>query len=130
MATAIPVLTWASTIQAGVPIGQSGSFTFTVHITQAWQIKIPVGILFPTNVSAGPQINVYRSQDGGVNFDTVPLQPIGLPRQSAGTQKVSLKLETGQYCIQVLVGGGPGTGVQTWSVNVNTQEVLTAVLNV
>jgi hypothetical protein len=129
MAAANPIITWASTIQAGVPIGQSGSFTFTCHITQAWQIKIPIGIFFPSNTSAGPQINVYRSTDGGVSFDSVPLQPYGLPRQSSGSQRISIKLETGQYCVQVLVGGGPGTGAQTWSVNVNTQELITAILN-
>lgn len=129
MAAAIPIITWASTIQAGVAVGQSGSFTFTVNLTQAWQYKIPVGILFPTNVSAGPQINVYRSTDGGVSYDTVPLQPIGLPRQSGGSARCSIKLETGQYCVQVLVGGGSGAGAQTWSISVNTQELITAVLN-
>jgi hypothetical protein len=130
MATAAtPVITWAATIQAGVAIGQSGSFTFTVNLTQAWQYKIPIQIFFPTNVSAGPQINVYRSTDGGVSYDSVPLQPLGLPRQSGTSQRISLKLETGQYVVQVLVGGGPGTGAQTWSVNVNTQELITAILN-
>jgi hypothetical protein len=126
MAVATPVETWAATIQAGVGIGQSASFTFTVNITQSWQIKIPVLIRFPTNVSAGPQINVYRSMDGGNTFDTTPLQPLGLPRQSGGTQQTSLKLETGQYAIQVLSGGGSSA---TWTVQVNTQEIITAIIN-
>jgi hypothetical protein len=126
MSVAIPVETWASTIQAGVGIGNSGSFTFTVNITQAWQIKVPVIIRFPTNVSAGPQINVYRSMDGGTTYDTVPLQPLGLPRQSGGNQQTSIKLETGQYAIQVLVGGGSSA---TWTVQVNTQEITTAIIN-
>jgi hypothetical protein len=126
MSVAIPVETWAATIQAGVAVGNSGSFTFTVHITQAWQIKIPVLIRFPTNVSAGPQINVYRSMDGGNTFDTTPLQPLGLPRQSGTFQQTSIKLETGQYAIQVLVGGG---STATWTVQVNTQEITTAIIN-
>jgi hypothetical protein len=127
MSTATPVETWTATIQAGVGIGQSSSFTFTVNITQAWQIKIPIIVRFPTNVSAGPQIFAYRSMDGGVSFDTQPLQPLGILRQSGGNQQVSLRLETGQYAIQVLSGGG---SVATWTVQVNTQEVTTAIINV
>lgn len=125
MAVATPVETWAATIQAGVGIGQSASFTFTVNITQAWEIRIPINILFPTNVSAGPQINAYRSTDGGVTFDTVPLQPLGFPRQSGGNERVTLRLETGQYAVQVLSGGGSSA---TWTVQVNTQEIITAIL--
>ena len=82
--------------------------------------------MFPTNVSAGPQINVYRSMDGGVNFDSVPLQPVGLPRQSGGSARVSIKMETGMYAIQFLVGGG---STATWTCQVLTQEITTAVLN-
>jgi hypothetical protein len=126
MAVATPVETWAATIQAGIGIGQSASFTFTVNITQAWQIKIPVLIPFPTNVSAGPQIFAYRSMDGGNTFDTVPLQPMGLPRQSGGSAQVSLPLDTGMYAVQVLSGGGSSA---TWTVQVNTQEITTAILN-
>ncbi|HSZ58557.1 MAG TPA: hypothetical protein VK797_23015 [Tepidisphaeraceae bacterium] len=123
---ATPVETWTATIQAGIGIGQSSSFTFTVNITQAWQIKIPIIVQFPTNVSAGPQVFAYRSTDGGNTFDTQPLQPLGLPRQSGGLQQVSLRLETGQYAVQVLSGGG---SVATWTVQVQTQEVTTAIIN-
>jgi hypothetical protein len=123
---ATPVETWTATISAGIGIGQSASFIFTVNITQAWQIKVPVIVRFPTNVSAGPQFNVYRSMDGGTTFDTVPLQPIGLPLQSGGAQQASIKLETGQYAIQVLSGGGSAA---TWTVQVLTQEITTAIVN-
>ena len=124
---ATPVETWAATLNAGVAVGNSGSMTFTVNITQAWQCKVPVNVLFPTNVSAGPQINVYRSMDGGATFDTVPMQPLGLPRQSGGNQRISVKLETGQYAVQVLAGGG---STATWTVQVLTQEITTAIINV
>ena len=126
MATAIPVETWAATLVSGVGIGQSQSYTFTVNITQAWEVRIPVQVFFPTNVSQGPQINAYRSTDGGVTFDTVPLQPLGLPRQSGTSNRISLRLETGQYAVQVLSGGGSAA---TWTIQVNTQELITAVLN-
>src|SRR6476646_7694221 len=125
MASATPIETWAATLTAGVAINQSSSFTFTVNITQAWEIRIPVEVFFPTNVSAGPQINAYRSTDGGVTFDTVPLQPLGFPRQSGGSERLSLRLETGQYAIQVLAGGG---STATWTIRVLTQEIITAVL--
>jgi hypothetical protein len=126
MAVATPVETWAATIQAGIGIGQSSSFTFTVNITQAWEIRIPIEVRFPTNVSAGPQINAYRSTDGGVTFDTIPLQPLGLPRQSGTFARVTLRLETGQYAVQVLSGGGSAA---TWTVRVLTNELVTAILN-
>lgn len=127
MAAATPVETWAATVQDGVGIGQSSSFTFTVNITQAWEVRIPVEVRFPTNVSAGPQINAYRSTDGGVTFDTVPLQPLGLPRQSGGSQRTTLRLETGQYAVQVLSGGGSAA---TWTVRVLTSELITGILNI
>lgn len=126
MAVSTPVETWAATIQAGIGIGNSGAFTFTINITQAWEIRVPVQIFFPTNVSAGPQVNAYRSVDGGVTFDTVPLQPMGLPRQSGGNARCTLRLETGQYAVQVLIGGG---STATWTVVVGTQELITAIWN-
>lgn len=126
MAAVTPVETWAATLQGGVGIGQSQSYTFTVNITQAWEIRIPVQVFFPTNVSQGPQINAYRSTDGGTTFDTVPLQPLGLPRQSGTSNRISLRLETGQYAVQVLSGGGSAA---TWTISVNTQELVTAILN-
>ena len=126
MAVANPILTWGATIQAGIGIGQSSSYTFTIHLTQAWQVVCPIIVRFPTNVSAGPQISVYRSLDGGNTFDTVAIAPLGLARQSGTFQQVSLKLETGQYAVQVLSGGGSSA---TWTIQVLTQQYLTAVQN-
>jgi hypothetical protein len=126
MSLATPIETWLATISAGKGIGQSASYTFTVNLTQAWEGRFPINVLFPTNVSAGPQINAYRSTDGGVTFDTVPLQPLGLPRQSGGSARTSLRLETGQYAVQVLSGGGSAA---TWTVQVLTAEIVTAVNN-
>ena len=126
MAAATPVLAWAATIQAGVGIGQSQSFTFTVNVTQAWGVVVPVVVRFPTNVSAGPQISVYRSTDGGTTYDTNPLSPLALARQSGGFGQGSIKLETGNYAVQVLSGGGSAA---TWTVQVLTQQVVTGILN-
>lgn len=126
MSVATPVLTFAATLQAGIGIGQSSNFTFTVHITQAWQTIVPVIVRFPASVSAGPQISVYRSADGGVTFDTTALQPLGFARQSGGVAQGSIKLETGQYVVQVLSGGGSAA---TWTIQVLTQQVLTGILN-
>lgn len=126
MSVSTPVLTWAATLQAGIGVGQSSNFTFTVHITQAWQTIVPIKVLFPTNVTAGPQISCFRSTDGGVTFDTIPLQPLSLARQSGTYAQGSIKLETGQYAIQVLSGGGSAA---TWTIQVLTQQVMTGVLN-
>jgi hypothetical protein len=128
MATvATPVETWAASLQgAGVGIGQSAFYTVTINITQAWEQRTPFKVFFPTNVSAGPQINAYRSTDGGSTFDTVPLAPMGLSRQSGGSARVTLRLETGMYAVSVLSGGGSAA---TWTVQVPTSEIVTAVLN-
>lgn len=126
MSVSTPVLAWVATIQAGIGIGQSSNFTFTVHLTQGWQINVPIKVWFPTNVSAGPQISVYRSADGGLSYDTVPLQPTSMARRSGNSDTTSLKLETGNYAIQVLSGGGSAA---TWTVQILTQAVITAILN-
>jgi hypothetical protein len=126
VSVATPGLTFAATLSAGIGLNQSQNFTFTVHITQAWQTVVPVIVRFPTNVSAGPQISVYRSTDGGTTFDSIPLQPLGYARQSGGSAQGSIKLETGQYAIQVLTGGGSSA---TWTIQVLTQQVMTGILN-
>jgi hypothetical protein len=87
----------------------------------------PIQVRFPTNVSAGPQISVYRSLDGGLTFDTVAIQPLGINRQSGGVATISLKLETGQYAVQVLSGGGSSA---TWTIAVLTQQTLTSISNI
>lgn len=127
MSVSTPALAWVATINAGIGIGQSANFTFTVHITQAWQIVVPIKVFFPTNVSAGPQFLVYRSSDGGTTFDTIPLQPLSIARQSGTSATGSIKLETGNYCVQVLSGGGSAA---TWTIQVLTQQILTAINNV
>lgn len=126
MAVATPVLTWVAAVQPGIAVGNSGSYTFNVDITQQWAMVVPVIVRFPTNVSAGPQVLVYRSTDGGTSYDTVALTPLGLARQSGGFQQVSVKLETGNYAVQVLVGGG---STSTWTVQVLTAQCFTGILN-
>lgn len=126
MAVATPILTWTATIQAGVGIGNSQSFTFTINVTQAWGVVVPILVRFPTNVSAGPQVSVYRSTDGGTTYDTNPLSPLGLARQSGGFAQGSIKLETGNYAVQVLAGGG---STATWTIQIQTCMVITAILN-
>lgn len=127
MSVATPVLAYVATINSGIGIGQSANFTFTVQVPSAWQTKVPIMVRFPASVSAGPIFNVYRSTDGGLSYDTVPLSPASLARQSGGSAQQSLKLETGTYAVQVLSGGGSAA---TWTIQVLTQEVLTAILNV
>ena len=127
MAVGTPVLAYVATITAGIGIGQSANFTFTVSLTGGWYNVCPIKVLYTTNVSAGPQISVYRSQDNGVGYDTIPLSPLSLPRQSGGSAQVSLKLETGRYAVAVLSGGGSAS---TWTIQVLTQMVMTGILNV
>lgn len=131
MAVATPVIAYVTSLLTNKAISNTANYTITVNIPSAWQVNIPIRIGSPhtTGVSLGAQIFVYRSTDGGVSFDTVALQPMGLPRPTAAdiTQQASIKLETGSYVIQIQAGGN-GTAT-TWTLNVGTYMVITAVLN-
>lgn len=131
MSIATPVLAWISTIQANTGLTNTANLTVTVNITSGWQIVVPVRVLTPntTGISSGATISVYRSLDGGNNYDNIAIAPMGLPRPTAAsmTQQASLKLETGQYAIQIQAGGN--SVASTWTVSVLTCQVLTSILN-
>lgn len=118
-----PVKTWLDTLSAGGFISHGQSFTCTVHLTQGWEIQVPIGVRHGTNVSLASTINVYPSSDGGVSFDSVPQMAFSIPTLASGRQVLSIRLRTGQYAIQVQVSSPSCT------VFALTQEAITAVQN-
>lgn len=132
MATVVatPVMAYVATIEGGKALPQTGTYTFNINIPTSWQMVLPITVKAPNtaNNSSGPLIFVFRSADGGTTFDTVALQSFGLARPAANLQQsLSFKLEAGNYNICVVMGGGQAT---TWTIQVLTQQVLTAIINV
>ena len=126
MATIVstPVLVWVAALNTGTGVAQSSSITATVHLTQGWETQIPVRALF-TTVSADPVVNVYASSDGGATYDTVAFAAFSVSRVTNASSKASIRLPVGQYVIQIL-NSGPNTA----SFFIDTQQVLTAIVNV
>lgn len=123
-----PVVTWVAQLLALASggVNQSSSLTVTVHLTQGWEIQIPIQFSHQANISADPLINVYPSSDGGVNFDSNPFVAFGLARTpgGAGGRQQTIVLSTGQYCLQLL-NSGPNSAF----FGVPTAQVFTGVLN-
>lgn len=124
MAVATPVLAWtASLLGSFTGANQSSSLTVTVNITQGWEITVPVNIRF-SNVSADPVINAYKSNDGGVTYDTTPAYSISVARVASGQGRASVVIPVGQYALQIL-NSGPNSA----SIQVLTAVIVTAILN-
>ncbi len=124
-----PVMAYVATVTGGTALPQTGTYTFPINIPTAWQIVIPILTKAPNtaNNSSGPLIFVYRSADGGTTYDNIPLQSFGFARPTAAQQQsLTIKLEAGNYLVCVVMGGGVAS---TWSVQVLTQQVLTAINN-
>lgn len=124
MSATRPIFAYQSTLLAGQGVGQSAAITVTFNIPNAWEAHIPVRAVQGTNVSAGPEVRVYRSCDGGVTFENEPLVAgrLAFQRTSGGDKTVALRLDSGQYVIQ-LWSGGPSTA----TFFIYTQAILTAV---
>lgn len=121
MAVANPVKTWVATLNAGGFISSGQSKTVTVNITQNWEIQVPMGVRYGSNVSLATLVNVYPSNDGGNTFDTVPLTQFTITTVASSSQIQSVRLTTGMYAI-TQTSSSPST-----SFFVLTQEVITAV---
>ena len=105
-----PVSTWVAQLLAlsGGGVNQSASLTVTVHLTQGWEIQIPIQFSHVGSISADPVINVYSSMDGGATFDSNPFAVFVLPRvpgSAGGSRQQTMRLTTGQYCLQLLNSG-------------------------
>lgn len=123
MAVSTVIQAFLPTMIAGTGIVGSSSITATFNITSAWEAQIPIRTRQQvTTCSAPPEIRVYRSTDGGVSYANVPLPVFSVPLLAGSEQDLTIRLDTGQYAIQ-LVSGGPLTA----SFAILTQYVITAL---
>lgn len=118
-----PVKTWVATLQAGILTSAGISLTVSVHLTQGWEIQVPIGVRYSSAVSLATLVNVYPSNDGGLTFDTVPIQTFTIAAVASARQVQSIRLTTGQYIV-TLTSSSPVP-----SFFVLSQEVITAVAN-
>ena len=122
-----PVIAWIASLMTSVTATSvSGSLTATAHITQGWEIQIPVKVGWISGISADAVVNAYPSNDGGATYDTNPAFSISIARPllTVKTATTSIRLPVGQYALQ-FVNSGPSSG----SVQFLTAMVVTAILN-
>lgn len=116
-----------STYVSGAGKAQSGFATLTFIITQEFEGYVPVIITNPNtaNISAGAEVEVYRSTDFGLTWETVGTLMAVFPRPaSAGlVQRRDIDVRTGWYLVSVQVGGGVAS---TWTAQLGTAWVVTA----
>lgn len=126
MATVVsnPVKAWLATLSAGGFISHGQALTITINLTQGWEIQVPIGVRYGSNVSLAQAINVYASDDGGATFDTLPLFALSIPTKASANQVVTIRLTTGMYAIAAF-SSSPST-----TVFALTQELITAINNV
>ena len=119
-------VTWICTLHATAPYAASAWVTGTVNITQEWGIKLPIAWGNST-ASADAPVYVFRSMDGGANYDTLnnPWMARAIARLTHdNVQRISLELPTGQYA--VVINTVAGAANYTCSIGVYTAQVLTA----
>lgn len=130
MATAsTPTITYVSTLMSLTGVNQSSSLTVTINVV-GWEAQVPIQFSHLGSISADPILNIFRSMDGGANWDSNAWQSFALPRAGgvgnpvSGSRTTSVTLPTGQYVLQLL-NSGPNSALFA----VLTQLVITAVNN-
>ena len=121
-----PVQTYVDTFNGTGGALQSGSITFSFAITQAFEAYIPITVITPAAVSCGAEVYIYRSCSG----DSGPWETenegsfVGaFPLDNSATMRKDIHVETGQYLVRVLVGGGSAA---SYSARLDTAYVITA----
>jgi hypothetical protein len=120
MSVATPVKAWVASLNAGGFISHGQSLTVTINITGGWEIQIPTGVRYGSNVSLASAIFAYPSNDGGATYDTEPVAAMSIPVTASVNKVASLRLTTGQYAIQIQ-SSSPST-----TFYVLTQEIISA----
>ena len=106
--------------------GQSAFISFTFVNTSGFDAEIPVTVKTPASVSAGCEVYVHRSTDGGASWASEKTPGMFFARAASSTQTGTLLLPNGQFLVSVLVGGGSSA---TWSVQfAATARLITAYL--
>ncbi len=128
---AIAIQAFTNTFNANLGAQQSGNVSFSFAITAGIEAWVPIKVLYPatTGISAGAEVSIYRSTDGGASYETQATYTLSsfFPKPTAASQidKRDIYFTTGQYLVSVQVGGGTAAG--TWSVEFGTAWVVTAI---
>jgi hypothetical protein len=122
-----PYQAFVGAFVGGLGVAQSGVATFSYANTNNFDAYVPIVLANPNtvNISAGAEVTVYRSTDGGATWETEGNvhQAFSRPTAAAQVQRRDLRLKTGQYLIGVQVGGGSAS---TWSALFQTAWVISA----
>lgn len=119
-----PVQCFINTFSGKGANGQSSFITFSFSNTSGFDAEVPIKILGPASVSAGAEVYLHRSQDGGANYETERTPAAAFTRAGGATQIKTAIIPNGQFLVSVLVGGGSSA---TWSVDFGaTCRLITA----
>ena len=120
MSVATNIMTWVATLDAGQAKAAGASLTLTVHLTQGWEIQIPFRV-YHSAYSIDPGIYVYRSTDGGTNYDSEAFTAFAISGASQAIKTRSVVLTTGQYALEMRCSS------PTCTFMVLTQAVITGI---
>lgn len=124
-----PVLVIVGTYVGGRGVAQSQFATFSFVNTGGFEAYVPIEVLNPgtTSISAGAEVTIYRSTDGGTNYETDGTVGVVFSKPTAASQRQrnAVILGIGQFLIAVQVGGGSAA---TWSASLGTAEVVSAFI--
>ncbi len=108
---------------------QSSYVTFSFSNTAGFDAWIPIQVNYPAANSAGTEVYVYRSTDGGATYETQGTLGMVFDRVASATAKRDLVLrDPGMYLVSVLAGGSGSAA--TFSVDFGaTIELTTAFVS-
>lgn len=122
-----PFQAFVGTYVGGAGAAQSGVVTFSFANTAGFDAWVPIVITSPgtTSISAGGEVTVYRSTDGGVTWETEGTFTafFSRPTVASQVQRRDVLLSTGQYLVGVQIGGGVAS---TWTAQQQTAWLITA----
>ncbi len=122
-----PIQAFVGTYVGGGGTSGSTFVTFSFANTAGFDCWVPVIVTSPgtTSISAGAEVTIYRTTDGGTTWETVGSVGAVFPKPTAASQvqRRDVYLTTGQYLIGVMVGGGTSS---TWTAQIGTAWVVSA----
>jgi len=121
MSTANRVIAHIATLHAPAGLAGSAFMTATIVNLTAEELRVPFYFVQYGTSSAGPEVEVFRSTDGGANFDTIAAPSFSVSRSGGTQDRKTIVLDGGIYAFKMCAGGP-----YTCTVGVNTVEVLTA----
>jgi len=126
MATTVgnKVIAYISTLHAPAQYTGSAYITATLVANTAEEIRIPFYCVQRTH-TAGPEFAVFRSTDGGANFETIPQPNIAISRATNTWDRKVLVLNGGTYAFRMCAGGPDST-----TLGIQTIEIVTAYVGV